>query len=315
MKRSPASNPVTDRLAALSEMLRLRICRLVEGQELSVGELAKVIQLPQSTVSRHLKVLSAAGLLKRRAAGTATYYRMVADDLEPEGRDLWRTVRGQLEGEQHIEEDARRLEGVLAERRTDSLAFFGRVAGEWDKVRGELFGDLFTLRALLTLLPGEWVVADLGCGTGNATELIAPFVKQVIALDQSRPMLDAARKRLKGLMNVRFVDGPIEAIPLDPGAVDAALMFMVLHHVEQPIEALGEMRRILKPGGKALVVDMYEHDREEYRQAMGHRHLGFSKGAIKSMMEEAGFIAATVEPLASEPAATGPGLFACVGEV
>ncbi|MCH8066054.1 MAG: winged helix-turn-helix transcriptional regulator [Chloroflexi bacterium] len=152
MKRSPVTNLITDRLAALSEMLRLRICRLLERQELSVGEIARVVQLPQSTVSRHLKVLSSAGWLDRRAEGTATMYRLVLDDLEPEARVLWLAVRDQLGGDVQVEDDSRRVEAVVAERRTDSVSFFGRIAGEWDDVRAELFGDEFTTRALLALL-------------------------------------------------------------------------------------------------------------------------------------------------------------------
>lgn len=314
MKRSPATTPLTDRLVALSEMLRLRICRLLEQLELSVGEVAKVVQLPQSTVSRHLKVLADAGWLQKRAEGTATMYRLLLDDLEAPARALWQTIRGQLEGDLLVAEDLRRLGAVLAERRTDSLAFFGRVAGEWDKVRQELFGSLFTTRALLALLPRSWVVADLGCGTGNGAELLAPFVGEVIALDQSKPMLDAARKRLASLSNVRFVDGPIEAIPLDSGSVDAAVCLMVLHHVAEPVEALSEMRRIVRPGGVALVVDMLEHDRTEYRHTMGHRHLGFPPEAMREMFRRAGFEGARILPLPGDPDARGPGLFAAVGE-
>jgi ArsR family transcriptional regulator len=315
MKRSPATNSVTERLAALSEMLRLRICRLLERKELSVGEIAKVVQLPQSTVSRHLKVLSDAGWLDKRSEGTATMYRLIADDLEPEARQLWITVRDQLQGDVHVEEDARRLGAVVAERKTDSLSFFGRVAGEWDDVRVELFGDEFTTKALLALIPNDWVVADLGCGTGNASELIAPYVKEVIALDQSKPMLDAARKRLSAHDNIHFMDGPIEAIPLDPESVDAAVCFMVLHHVPEPAEAAGEMRRIIKPGGKALIVDMFEHDRTEYRHTMGHRHLGFDEVSTTRLLKEVGFVDVRLIPLPSHPEAKGPGLFAATGVV
>lgn len=310
MKRSPDTTPLTERLAALSELLRLRICHLLEQQELSVGEVARVVQLPQSTVSRHLKVLSDAGWLLRRAEGTATLYRLVQDDLDPGARDLWRAISGQLAQNQEVQEDYRRLQGVLAERRTDSLTFFGRVAGEWDQVRQALFGGEFTMQALLALLPPDWTVADLGCGTGNGAELVAPYVRQVIALDQSKPMLDAARKRLAHLDNIRFVDGPIESIPLDPHSVDAALCIMVLHHVPEPAEAISEMCRILRPGGVAMIVDMFEHDRIEYRQSMGHRHLGFSESAMGEMFARAGFEHARVLPLPGEPQAKGPGLFA-----
>ena len=138
MKQAPAT-PIHERLAALSEPIRLRIARLVAAEELSVGEVAKVLQVPQSTVSRHLKLLAETGWIGRRSEGTATLYRLHADDLPPEIRPIWLAVKDQA-AEPETKDDLLRLEAVLAERRTDSLAFFGRVGGEWDHVRDELFG-------------------------------------------------------------------------------------------------------------------------------------------------------------------------------
>lgn len=321
MKRAAAANSVPELLATLSEMVRLRILRLLEVEELSVGEVAKVVQLPQSTVSRHLKVLSDAGWLARRAAGPAMLYRLVLDDLSEPARAVWLTVRGQLaegvDAPLELLEDQRRLEAVLAERRLDSQAFFGRIAGEWDDVRSRLFGGEFTARALLAMLPRRWTVADLGCGTGNASELLAVNVERVVAIDQSEPMLNAARQRLEGAGNVQFAAGALEKLPLKDASVDATVCILVLHHVPEPIAALREMRRVVRGGrgGVSLVVDMIEHDREEYRQMMGHAHLGFAPGQMESMMKEAGFATARAEVLPSDPAARGPGLFVAVGRI
>ncbi len=314
MKRSPATTLLTDRLAALSEGVRLRLGGLLEAHELTVGELAQVVQVPQSTVSRHLKVLADAGFLQRRADGTATYYRLTPDDLDESPRTLWQAVSGQLRGNVAVEDDLRRVRAVLAERSTDSVSFFGRMAGEWDEVRQALFGGEFTARALLGFLPAEWIVADLGCGTGNGAELISPYVREVIAVDQSRPMLEAARKRLTGLANIRFVDGPLEALPLADASVDAAMCLLVLHHVPEPGDAMAEMKRVIRPGGSALIVDMFEHQRTEYRHTMGHRHLGFSEARMKSMMEQAGFSGVRVLPLPAGAESKGPGMFVAVGK-
>jgi len=313
MKRATPTATLTDRLAALSEGLRLRICRVLERQELSVGEVAKVVQLPQSTVSRHLKVLAEADWVQKRAEGTATMYRLALDDLPNEARAIWGPIREQIEADRKTAEDVRRLEAVLAERRTDSLSFFGRVGGEWDSVRAELFGRHFTAPALLAAWPREWVVADVGCGTGNAAELLAPFVKEVVAVDQSATMLDAAKQRLKGVKNVRFVQGPVEAVPLGAASVDAAVCVLVLHHVAEPVEALRELRRVLKPGGTGLIVDMLEHDRDLYKHTMGHAHLGFSMKKFERLMQEAGFVRTRVVPLTADPDARGPGLFVATG--
>lgn len=321
MKRTPSHTPITDHLAALGEMIRLRILRILEREELAVGEIAAVVQLPQSTVSRHLKVLTDGGWLTKRTEGTATLYRVVLDDLPADQRTLWVTVRTQLEsaggdgGAPELAEDIRRLAGVLAERTADSQTFFGRVAGQWDDVRAELFGRLASLRALLPLLPRDWTVADLGCGTGNASELLAPLVKRIIAVDQSAPMLKAARKRLAsspgGGANVEFRRGELENLPIADAEVDAAVCILVLHHIPDPPLALREMRRILKPGGVALVVDMLEHDRTSYKHTMGHRWLGFAPSKMADMMTAAGLTSPRCVPLVPDPEARGPGLFAC----
>jgi len=312
MKRIEArSKALSDRLAALSEHVRLRIMRLLERNELSVGEVAKVLQLPQSTVSRHLKTLAEADWVFRRAEGTATLYRVTVDDFEPDARSLWLAIREQLTEGPEWSEDLHRLRSVLAERRADSQAFFGRVAGEWDSLRSELFGSDFTLDGLLTLIPRNWVVADLGCGTGNVGELLAPIVRRIIAVDRSQPMLEAARKRLEGASSVEFRIGQLEAIPIAGGEVDLAVAALVLHHVESPPAVCGELRRILRPGGRVLIIDMVEHTRETYRHTMGHRWLGFSEQAVRQLLEGAGLRDVHHRILPSSAEARGPGLFAC----
>lgn len=320
MKRE-ASRPITDLLATLGEQIRLRLLRLLELEEVSVGELAKVVQLPQSTVSRHLKILSEGGWLNRRNDGAATLYRMVLDDLPIGQRALWVTVREQLvAGGQAAElsEDVRRLRMVLAERMTDSQAFFGRVAGEWDDLRVQLFGERFTPLALLSLLPGNWAIADIGCGTGNASELLAPCVERVISIDQSEPMLGAARRRLSGVRNVEFVLGSAESLPLADRSVDAALSLLVLHHIAEPARAIEEMARIVRKdrgGGLVLLVDMVRHDRDHYRHTMGHRHVGFAPEEIQKLFASAGLADVRVRELPGEPDARGPGLFVATGRV
>ncbi|MBX3391019.1 MAG: methyltransferase domain-containing protein [Phycisphaeraceae bacterium] len=303
-------------MTCLSEGIRLRLLRLLEQEEVSVGELAKVVQLPQSTVSRHLKTLSDGGWLARRSDGAATLHRMVLDDLSEGHRALWVTVREQFSEHAELVEDSRRLRAVLAERMTDSQTFFGRVGGEWDDVRGQLFGDRFTPRALLSLVDSGWVVADVGCGTGNASELLAPCVERVISIDLSEAMLDSARRRLSGAGNVEFVRGSAESLPLPDRHVDACVGLLVLHHVEDPGRAVAEMARVVRSdrgGGIVLIVDMDRHDREHYRRTMGHRHLGFSRPEIEAHFDRAGLVDFHRRELAGEPDARGPGLFVATG--
>lgn len=314
--KTPRTTQTADRLGSLSEPVRLRVLSLLTAEELSVGEVAKVLQLPQSTVSRHLKVLAEAGWVGKRAAGTATLYWMDPGELDPSAGALWEPVRVSLEGSREIAEDRERLAAVLAERPADSQAFFGRIAGEWEDVRRDLFGERFTLEALVGLVPPHWTVADLGCGTGDAGALLGPVVERVIAVDQSAPMLEAARKRLGALRSVEFVEGALESLPIADSSVDAAVCSLVLHHVEDPAAVIGQMARVLRTargGGVALIVDMLEHRRAEYRHAMGHRHLGFAPAQITGWMAAAGFASVASRELAREPSGRGPGLFAAVG--
>lgn len=317
MKRPAAQVPIAVLIDGLSDPIRLRMLRILEQEELAVGEVASVLRLAQSTVSRHLKVLSDARWVIGRNAGTATLYRLVPDDLEPAARELWRPVREQLAGPEY-DEDSRRLAGVLAARRMDSQAFFGRIAGEWDHVRARLFGSEFTARALLALLPRHWVIADLGCGTGNASEVLAPHAERIIAIDASEAMLDAARKRLDRATNVEFLAADLARLPLPDASVDAAVCFLVLHHIEEPAAAVRQMHRILRTdraGGVALIVDMVEHDHKEFRHTMGHKHLGFSADAMEGMLRAAGFREVEVSLLPIDPDAKGPALFAATARL
>ncbi|MEQ9616970.1 MAG: metalloregulator ArsR/SmtB family transcription factor [Phycisphaerales bacterium] len=307
--KARTSIPISTRLSAIADDVRLRAARLLESEELTVGELASVLQLPQSTASRNLKALANAGWLRSRQVGTSTLYRLTLDDLTTADRSVWIALRVELDGDPDVVEDARRLCAVLEARKTDSVAYFGRVAGEWDEVRNELFGRGFTAPALLGLLPRDWTVADLGCGTGNASAYLAPHVKQVIAVDQSGPMLEAASRRLEGFENIRFVEGGLGSLPIEDGSVDASVAILVLHHVRDAGAALRDVRRITRPGGLSLVVDMYEHHREEYRDTMGHHHLGFAEGTLTDLYTASGFEAPRITPIPSSTIAKGPSLF------
>src|SRR3982751_945852 len=296
-----AAPPIFERMSALADTTRIRLLLVLERHELTVGELCAVVQLPQSTVSRHLKTLQDEGWAASRAEGTSRRYRMSADRLEPAARRLWTLVREQVSTLAAAEQDAQRLTSVLAQRSTRSQEFFSTAAGQWDRLREELFGRRADLLGLLGLIDPAWSVGDLGCGTGQVSASLAPFVRRVVAVDSSAAMLGAARKRLDGVANVEVRTGALEALPLDDGELDAALLFLVRHYVAEPAAALAEARRVLRPGGVLLVVDMAPHDREEYRQAMGHVWLGFPADELEAWLKEAGFGAVRYVPLPADP--------------
>ena len=299
---------VIDSLAALADPIRSRLLLALERHELAVGELAAALQLPQSTVSRHLKTLMDAGWVEVRAEGASRRYRM-APGHDGAG-ELWEAVQGSLAALPAVAHDAERLRAVLAERRSATRAFFASAADEWDHLRGDLFGSRADMLALLGLLDDGLVIGDLGAGTGVVADALAPFVRRVIAVDHSQEMLAVARRRLADRPNVELREGDLEALPLADGELDAAVIVLTLHHAADPAVVLAEAARALRPGGRLLVVDMVPHDRESYRAEMGHGWLGFGEGQLAPWLGAAGLERVRYLALPADPAAKGPPLFA-----
>jgi ubiquinone/menaquinone biosynthesis C-methylase UbiE/DNA-binding transcriptional ArsR family regulator len=309
--RAPA---ILDHLTALSDPTRSRILLLLDRHELTVSELCSIMQLPQSTASRHLKALADSGWIAARAEGTSHLYTMTRDELDAAARRLWLLVREQVGSTAAATQDHRRLQAALAERRTKSQEFFSSSVGQWDRLRDELFGERVHLGALAALADSEWVVGDLGCGTGQVSAALAPFVGRVIAVDSSAAMLQVAKRRLAGLDNIDLRRGELEALPIDDGRLDVAAMMLVLHHVPEPEKAIVDVARTLKPGGRIIIGDMLPHDRESYRQQMGHVWLGFSHDHVERMLTEAGFGRIRIIALTPDTRAKGPELFVATGE-
>lgn len=304
-----ATATVTDQLSVLADDTRARVLLALDRNELTVGELMQVLQLPQSTVSRHLKVLADSEWVTSRAEGTSRVYGLAA--LEVADRRLWQLVRERVAASAPARHDAGRLRSVLAERRARSREFFSTAAGQWDALRSELFGDRADVTAMLALLGDGWTVGDLGCGTGRATASLAPFVQRVIAVDDSRAMLNAARRRLEGVENVELRQGDLHALPLESETLDVATMMLVLNYVAEPVSALEEVRRVLRPDGRVLIVDMQPHSRDDLRARMGQVWQGISAAQVAGWLGDAGFAGVRYIPLSPDAQAKGPPLFAC----
>ena len=301
--------PVLDRLSILADRTRSRILLLLDRNELTVGELCTILQLPQSTVSRHLKTLADDGWLLARGEATTRFYKLVASRLDDDTKELWALLRQKMAGSASGKQDAQRAEGVLAKRRDKALVFFQDSAGYWDMMRTEMIGARTDLLALLDLLDENWVVGDLGCGAGHISEALAPSVGRVIAVDESGPMLAAAEERLKSHPNVELRTGTIEALPIDDNSLDAAVLFLVAHFITDPTKVMREIRRVLKPNGRLLIVDLMSHDRVEYIVQLGHVWQGFDGEQVKEWLHNAGFVSCRYRPLPDNPDAKGPTLF------
>jgi ArsR family transcriptional regulator len=306
---------IFDDLTALSDATRSRMLLILERHELTVSELCAVLQLPQSTVSRHLKTLADTNWVTSRRDGTSRYYTLALDERDAHTRRLWALLREQIATTAGADQDARRLKGVLGRRQSKSEEFFASAAGQWDRLRRELFGAASALHALPALVDSRWTIGDLGCGTGETSAALAPFVERVVAVDRSGEMLQAVQRRLRDLPNVRSaaaIDvrrGELEALPIADGELDAAVMMLVLHHVPDPGAVLQEAARTLKPRGRFVLCDMLPHDHEEYKQQMGHVWLGFGDDQLRRLLGAAGFEDIRIVPLPADPGAKGPALF------
>jgi SAM-dependent methyltransferase len=275
----------------LSDPTRVRVLALLEQQELAVQELMDVLGMAQSRVSRHLAILREAGLLMDRREGTYVFYRFSAPREGP-WHEAWQLVRRELRDDPLHLGDSVALENVLRARAARTRTFFDAVGPEWDALRKVFNDDALRARAITRLVTPGLRVADVGTGTGILAAELARLGLRVIAIDNSARMLDAARAKLaaEGQAGVELRRGEASALPLADGEVDAALAHMVLHYLPSPADAVREMARAVRPGGRVVLVDFVRHSHEWMRQELGVAWLGFESDEIEAWCAEAGLV-------------------------
>ncbi len=280
-------------LRALADASRQRILSILMRSELNVSELVEILGLPQSTISRHLKVLREAGLVHDRHLGPATLYAAAqsAADPRPDGEDIQPVLLNWLQKQPVSPKLEARLERVLARRSGDAAGFFNRMGRRWDELRRAAFGDAFSLEAMTSLLPASWHVADIGCGTGYLLPLLSRHFARVTAVEPARAMLECARHRVAEhrLQNVNLLCGDLADLPLEDAGVDLAMAILVLHHVPQPEDALRELARVVRPGGRLLVVEQQSHENQAFYEKMQDLWWGFAARDLSTVCAEAGF--------------------------
>lgn len=296
-------------MQSLSDQTRARLLRLLEKHDLTVAELCSILQMPQSTVSRHLRILADDGWIGARRDGTSHFYRMHSSELDAGQKRLWQLVRDLGLPADVAEQDRVRLEEVLLQRRSRSQAFFSSAAAQWDRMRNELFGCHLDGWVLAAMLDSHSSVADLGCGTGTLSLMLAPWVRKVFAVDSSAAMLQSAKKRLKEFEHVEVLQGELIALPLEPSSCDLSTLSLVLPYVEDPCAVFQEAARVTKKGGRIIVLDMQPHTRAEYRTDLGHTWLGFHEKQLREWFLESGWKPIRWQPLRPDPEAKGPNLF------
>ncbi len=282
-----------DVFRVLADITRLRVVQLLLLEELSVGELVEIVGLPQSSVSRHLKALRDAGLVRdRRVGATALHAAALHSDGAAEGTDeqlpamlmQWLALRPLPSAVRE------RLDRVVAARDASNAGFFNRLGRRWDELRTDAFGAAFSMEAFVALLPRDWTVADIGTGTGHLLPTLSANFRRVIAVEPAEGMLECARGRVvqSRLTNVDLRQGDLTHLPLGDGEADLAIAMLVLHHVENPDDALRELRRIIRPGGRILIVEQEAHENQSFYERMQDRWWGFDAAGLSRRLTATG---------------------------
>jgi ArsR family transcriptional regulator len=290
---------LADRFQALADPTRLRVLALLRLMELSVGELAQVLGQSQPRVSRHLKILSDAGVLERRKEGSWVFLTLAdGDRVDPMFAlmDDWvddgtRTM---------FAADATRTDAIRAERANAANRYFAAHAGVWDQIRSLHVAECEVESAIDRALGKRPLgrLVDVGTGTGRMIELFASRAAQAIGIDRSSEMLRLARAKLEAAgINPSLRQGDMYALPLADGTADSVIIHQVLHYAHSPAVAIAEAARVLSSGGTLLVVDFAAHDREELRATDAHIRLGFDDEVMVAWFAAAGLEADRVEHL------------------
>jgi ArsR family transcriptional regulator len=309
-------------LKALADEARLRILGVLSPEPLSVNEVCNVLGMRQSRVSRHLNILSRAGIVEGHRAGVHVYYSLhprversaelaamlAALGLGTGGASFPRLAvdyvrlsdsatgaAREFELPPAMSNDRDKLDLLLRDRKESSLRFFQAFGQDQEIQQRHLVDSRFYREKLLELLPADpGVTLDLGCGTGQLARMLAARLARLICVDQSPNMLERARQAVD-LPGVEFRIGALEHLPLRDGEVDTVVASMILHHMPEPVLGLREIRRVLKPGGQLLLAELDRHREEVMRTAFADFWLGFSQARLERSLRDAGFVLADIE--------------------
>ena len=297
-------DPLLAGLRAAGEHPRLRILALCARGELSVSELTQILGQSQPRVSRHLRLLVEAGLLERIPEGAQVFFRLAHEDAAA------RLARSLVEllppADAVLSRDFSRLDQVRDSRARKAQDYFKKVADSWDSIRSLYVAQEEVERKLLEIVGEEPVyeLLDIGTGTGRILEILSPRVHRGVGIDLSNDMLTVARSNIErsGFINVHVRKGDMYRLPVDDASVDLAIVHMVLHYSDDPLEVIREAARVLRPGGRLVVIDFAAHTLEKLRDKFSHHRLGFSDTEIRKCFEAAQLEAsAQVEHLVGDP--------------
>ncbi len=286
-------------LKATAESTRLRLLALFTQAELTVSEVTQILRQSQPRVSRHLKLMSEAGLIERFKEGSWVFYRLAED--EPAKAIAQRLGELLPWDDPVLKRDLERLDAVRKQRQSDAQDYFAANAGEWDSIRALHIPEDQVEGAVLEFVGAQPVSAylDLGTGTGRILELIAPRASRAVGIDLNGEMLSLARARIEraSLNHVQVRRGDLFQLPYADQSFDLITVHQVLHYLEDPSAAVAEAARVLKPGGKAVIVDFAPHALEFLRDEHQHRRLGFADKEVAQWCKAAGLSLAATRAL------------------
>lgn len=290
-------------LRAAAEETRLRILALCSETELSVSELTQILGQSQPRVSRHLKLMVEAGLLERFREGAWAFYRLA--ESASNGHLAAALLALIPAGDPMRTRDQARLEAVRRDRATRAEEFFRRNAEDWDEIRKLHVDDESVEQALRDFLPSQpgWNHVDLGTGTGRILELVAPMTERAIGIDLSHEMLTVARSNLARteITNCHVRYGDMRQLELQPESFDVATFHLVLHYADDPGAALSEAARLLRPGGRIIIIDFAPHNEAQLMHEHAHRWLGFTDSEIETWFQDAGLTPTRTTHLSGKP--------------
>ncbi len=270
---------------ALGDESRARIINVLLRYELNVGELVQALGMGQSRVSRHLKILADSGLALLRRDGLCSFYRAVD---EGDARRLMDAAAPLMEG-RAARKDLEAAQAVVGERARATRRFFDAIAGEWDRLRRDVLGELDLEAAIVARMSAVTVAADLGCGTGGMLARMASKASRVIGVDNSPGMLKEAAQRFQDGDTVSLRIGELAHLPMRDWEVEFAALSMALHHLSDPRPALGEAARVLKFGGRLVVAEFDAHGVEAMRSEYGDHRLGIARSDMLEWLRQARF--------------------------
>lgn len=283
--------PLAELFQALADPSRLRIVALLRSMELSVGELAQVLGQSQPRVSRHVKILADSRLIDRHKEGSWVFLALTAG---PRTDALVALLDQWLDADSRtlLDEDAQRLAAVRADRAEAAARYFAAHAEAWDTIRSLHVPESAVEKAIAAALADRplGTLLDIGTGTGRMIELLGPGAAQALGVDRSSEMLRVARVKLDkaGIADASLRQADMYALPLPESSADSIIIHQVLHYAHTPAAAIAEAARVLRPGGRLLVVDFAAHQREDLRSTDAHLRLGFSDDAIAGWFAAAG---------------------------